>query len=200
MIAFLNGVATKIDDERILIKGVESEVGYEVRIPHNHLTPDELLEVVAVPGIYVWHVFRQDDQELFGFWTLADRQLARLIAETDGIGPTTASKVVQSAGWHTVLSAIAQQDAKQLAKLCKGLGPKRAVQIINHLKDYAEDHMQGMTATRIPDHRRKLIERSLVALGFTVNVQDLTKILEDNLELADSQIVRKYIDKVIACM
>ncbi len=199
MIAFLRGRCWVGDGERLIVSPPSADIGYEVRIPYTHLSADELAKRVAEKGVYIWHVFRDPDQELFGFWGMIDRCLAIKIAETDGIGPVTASRLVQDGGCQAVLTAIAQGDAKLLAKLSKGFGPTRAAKVIHELKEYAEDQMQGsgMTADRIPNHRRKLIERSLAALGFTVNTQELTKILEDHMELGDSQIVRKYIDKVV---
>lgn len=104
-------------------------VGYEV-IVGPVWAPTELPN-----GVWIWQIFGEDRQLMYGFPTYEDRAMAILLATTPTVGPTRASRLVQAMGHAAAAAAIAAGDAKALSKNSSGLGSKSAAAIITALKN-----------------------------------------------------------------
>jgi Holliday junction DNA helicase RuvA len=131
MIAFLEGVLVEALPTQILldVRGV----GYQVLIPLSSY--DKLPAVGATTRVLTHLQVREDAHVLFGFMSIAERDLFRLlINHVSGIGPKSALAVLSGISVPNFKAAVVQGDSRLLAKV-KGIGAKTAERIVLELKD-----------------------------------------------------------------
>jgi len=131
MITFLRGVLAESIPSRAVVD--VGGVGYEVSMPvscYDRL-PAEGQEV----RILVHHHVREQEETLYGFVELEERDLFRLlIARVSGVGPKLALAVLSGMGVGDFKNAVVQGDIDLLSSV-KGLGRKTAERIVVELKD-----------------------------------------------------------------
>lgn len=130
MIAHIKGVLSlKTPDSVIVDVG---GLGYELFIPLStfyHL-PEEGVPV----SLHVHTQMREDAIVLFGFFTIEEKVLFRLLISVTGIGPKVARNILSGIGPDELKTAIASSDKARLATI-PGIGGKSAERLILELKD-----------------------------------------------------------------
>ena len=142
MIAFLRGTLVEKDLAFVVLD--VGGVGYEVQVPLS--TYDELPPVGSEVRLLVHDYLREDAHWLFGFASEDERQLFRLLIDVNGIGVKTACAALGGLPPHELRLAIANRDAKRLAKL-PGIGKKTAERIAMELADKI-DPLEAMSAAQ----------------------------------------------------
>ncbi|UQS83907.1 Holliday junction branch migration protein RuvA [Bombilactobacillus thymidiniphilus] len=84
--------------------------------------------------IYVEQIVRDNDQMLYGFYDLAEKQLFQQLTSVSGIGPKSALAILADNDHSGLIAAIINDDVKFLTKF-PGVGKKTAQQIVLDLKD-----------------------------------------------------------------
>ena len=108
-------------------------VGYEVFIPLSSY--DKLPPVGQSIHILTHLAVREDAHVLYGFMTLAERDLFRLLVNNvSGIGPKLALAVLSGMSVTSFKSAVVNSDIAAISKI-SGLGKKTAERIVLELKD-----------------------------------------------------------------
>lgn len=132
MIARLHGHVVAVEDDRVVIEA--GGVGYEVFC---HLrTLAHLHEAGAGAADVILHVqteVAQDSIRLFGFPTVEELRLYRLLRGVERIGPKAALAVLGRAELPTLVRAIRAGDDKLVATV-PGVGPKTAAKVILDLR------------------------------------------------------------------
>ncbi len=107
-------------------------IAYEVSVPLS------TFESVGKPechvSIYTALVMREDDMQLYGFATLEERRLFKLLISVSGIGPRTALSILSSANATDVYSLIANSNSQALMAI-PGIGKKTAERVVLELRD-----------------------------------------------------------------
>ena len=106
-------------------------VGYESFVPLS--TFDALPRVGADFRLLVHDYVREDQHALFGFATEDERDLFRMLQDVSGVGPKTALSALSGMPVRLLKAALAEGDAKALAKL-PGIGKRTAERICVELK------------------------------------------------------------------
>jgi Holliday junction DNA helicase RuvA len=121
MITFLEGVLVEAFPTHVVI--AVQGVGYHVFIP---LSSYDKLPAVGAPLKILTHLQVRDDAHiLFGFMSLAERDLFRLLVNNvSGIGPKTALDVLSGISVVNFKAAVVNGDAALLART-KGIGIKK---------------------------------------------------------------------------
>ncbi|HXW86009.1 MAG TPA: Holliday junction branch migration protein RuvA [Candidatus Bathyarchaeia archaeon] len=84
--------------------------------------------------IYIYfHWNEEQGPSLFGFLSPLDRTIFSLTMNCSGIGPKIALAILEQLGTELFLDAVSKEDHKALSKV-SGIGPKKAEQMIVHLK------------------------------------------------------------------
>ena len=112
-------------------------------------------------------VYREDTQDLFGFFGESERELFRQLISISGVGPNTARMMLSSLSPDDLRRAIIRGDVA-LIKTVKGVGPKSAQRIIVELQDILTKTTAPEVASSLPKSRAA--EEALAAmmmLGFT---------------------------------
>ena len=109
---------------------------------------------------------KEDSHTLFGFCTLAEREIFRLLISVSGIGSSTARTMLSSLTPKQVRDGIAIEDVA-LIQSVKGIGLKTAQRVIIELKDkvlkiYDIDEVAPSTSNTNKDEALSALE----VLGF----------------------------------
>lgn len=108
-------------------------VGYLLEITLN--TYEELRKANADRvKLYAHLVVREDAQQLYGFYDMAEREMFRLLVAVNGIGNQTARVMLSSLTVDELRGAIQTQDVKKVQRV-KGIGAKTAQRIVLELAD-----------------------------------------------------------------
>ena len=84
--------------------------------------------------LFAHHVVREDAQQLFGFYDLAEREMFRLLVGVNGVGNQTARVMLSSLTVDELREALSAQDVKKVQRV-KGIGAKTAQRIVLELAD-----------------------------------------------------------------
>lgn len=105
-------------------------IGYMI---HTSLQSFTAMAGLGSVKLYLHHVQREDAQLLFGFVTLPERELFRLLITVSGIGTNTARIILSSYSVDELVQIIATGNVAALQSV-KGIGDKTAQRVIVDLK------------------------------------------------------------------
>ncbi len=129
MIYSLEGSVAEIHEDALIVE--VAGVGYQVFVPAGLRDQAPLGETLKV---FTYHHIREDQQLLFGFASVGDRQLFMLLTTVSGMGPKIAMKALSSMSAETLIQSIASGDTGMLTSL-PGVGKKLAERLVIELKD-----------------------------------------------------------------
>ncbi len=129
MIQYIQGEITDKSPTYVVLE--TNGVGYLLHISLNTYT--KLADQKTVK-LFAHEVIREDAHELFGFLTIRDRDVFRLLISVSGIGANTARMILSSLSVSELEQVILSNNVNTL-KSIKGIGLKTAQRIIIDLKD-----------------------------------------------------------------
>ena len=142
MIARLRGEVIEAASNRLVVDC--GGVGYEVHVSDGLLISHGILNTQV--DLFVRHVIRETDQNLYGFATAEDRRLFDILRDVKGCGAKISLAILGTLGKEGTVQNIQLQDVKGLATT-PGVGPRLAERIIVELKDkIAEFQWDGKVA------------------------------------------------------
>ena len=100
MIAYLNGLLAEKNPASVIVEC--GGVGYEAMIPLS--TFDRLPATGSEVKLFTRHVVREDDEMLFAFATVDERDMFAKVTAVSGVGPKTAL------AWRTVRRPTPQRN------------------------------------------------------------------------------------------
>jgi Holliday junction DNA helicase RuvA len=146
-----------------------NQTGYEIQIPISFaqaLMSDEQEILQIFTHFYV----REEQQQLFGFATPAERDLFAQLISVSGIGTQLAIALLDTLGLEGLVQAIVMGNIEQLSKT-PGVGKKTAERIALELKTKLAQWRQASglpQSTNLPDSSIiNDVEMTLLALGYT---------------------------------
>ncbi len=180
MIATLRGEITQIEEAALVVE--VGGVGMRVFAPKPLLTRFQVGEVVL---IHTHLVVRENDLSLYGFETIADRQLFQTLLGVDGVGPKMALSVLSTLNLDTVQRAVFSEEADLLSRV-PGVGKKTAQKMLLYLKDRLKP-ASGLEKIAAMSDTDSEVLAALTALGYSVieaqsALQSLPKDAPDNVE------------------
>ena len=131
MITFLQGKLVEALPTQVVVD--VNGIGYEVLIPLSSF--DKLPPPGGEIKLLTQLVIREDAHTLYGFVSVAERDLFRLLINSvSGIGPKTALNILSGMNAVTFRGAVASSDVKSLSQI-SGVGKKTAERIVVELRD-----------------------------------------------------------------
>jgi Holliday junction DNA helicase RuvA len=200
MITFLNGKLIEALPTQIVLE--VNGIGYEVLIPLSSF--DKLPPPGQELKLLTQLVVREDAHVLYGFVTLAERDLFRLLINTvSGIGPKIALNILSGISVAAFRGAVANGDVKALSQI-SGVGKKTAERIVVELRDKigAAGAWEAASAQRTlsaADQKTNDAVLALMALGFKqIEAHDAVRAAQTMLgmEVSVEQLVRACLKKV----
>ena len=165
-------------------------IGYLVYITLN--TFEKLGKEEALT-LYTHFIVREDAQLLYGFKSVEERAMFRLLINVSGVGPNTAMTILSGMQASELQKAILNADVDALKNI-KGIGAKSAQRIIIDLKDKFKGEelifdifggsnntvrLEALTALGTLGFDRKKAERAVDTVianaEDTLNVEELIK-------------------------
>lgn len=145
-------------------------VGYELQA--SMTTFYDLPELQAEVTLYTHFVVREDAQILFGFSSLAERSLFRLLLKVNGVGPKMALAIVSGMNPVEFQQVIHASDIERLSRI-PGVGKKTAERLVIELRDrLPKSDESGENTTNTDNNPQPNINNSdeainaLLALGY----------------------------------
>lgn len=165
MIGFVNGEIEYIYDDRVLVDC--GFMGYNIFVPGNVLDNCSIGDEVK---LYTYLNVREDAMNLFGFLTMDELDVFKLLITVNGIGPKGALAILTIMTPNDLRFAVASEDVKLISK-APGVGSKTAQKVILELKDKLsiEDALMG------DGHIAN--EGKLESVGTTRNITDAVEVL-----------------------
>jgi len=148
--------------------------------------------------LYTHLQIKEDSHTLYGFSSLGERQIFRLLISVSGIGTSTARTMLSSLTPKQVREAIALEDIA-LIQSVKGIGLKTAQRVVIELKDKvlkAYDIDEGITFQSNTNKDEAL--SALEVLGFTKKQSErvVDKIVSSNQEASVEAIIKEALKKL----
>jgi Holliday junction DNA helicase RuvA len=106
-------------------------VGYEVQISLHTFSRMQHLEKGL---LHIYHQVREDDEILYGFFDVEEKELFIQLLSVSGVGASTARMMLSSMKPEEISRAIVQGEVKLLETI-KGIGKKSAERIVLELRD-----------------------------------------------------------------
>ncbi len=129
MIAYIKGKLLFSENNTAIIEN--NGLGYEL------LCSTSLIARLVKDGggeAYTYLAVREDGVSLYGFDSLAEKNMFLKLISVSGVGPKMGITVLSSASLNDLALYIASSDVKSLSKI-KGLGKKTAERIIVELRE-----------------------------------------------------------------
>ncbi|MBE0448156.1 MAG: Holliday junction branch migration protein RuvA [Actinobacteria bacterium] len=164
MIAFLRGRLEGKDTGSIDID--VNGIGYRVLMSNNSLA--------AMPPrgepifIYTYMHVREDTLQLFGFFSVAERELFEKLITVSGIGPKVALAILSAFDVDSLKQAIISEDLALMTSI-PGIGKKNAQRLILELKEKLSLPEAGLISA-LPAKDRSVYEEArgaLLSLGYS---------------------------------
>ena len=148
--------------------------------------------------LYTHLHIKEDSHTLYGFSSLGERQIFRLLISVSGIGTSTARTMLSSLTPKQVREAIALEDIA-LIQSVKGIGLKTAQRVVIELKDKvlkAYDIDEGITFQNNTNKDEAL--SALEVLGFTKKQSErvIDKIVSNDQEASVEAIIKEALKKL----
>ena len=187
MYSYIKGVLTEISGTNLVIE--VGGIGFEIQASQSAI--ESIGKIGDNVKIYTYLHVREDEMSLYGFTTLAEKQMFLNLTSISGIGPKMAIGILSNISLSDLALAIISNDASLLYKV-KGVGKKTADRIVLELNEKIEDAEQYQTK----ESNTSLAEiddaiMGLVALG--MNRIDAVKLVRQYAENGDTaeQIITK---------
>src|SRR5437660_12505598 len=167
MITFLHGTLVEALPTQVTVD--VNGVGYETLIPLSSFDkrPPPGHQIRLLTHLAV----REDSHTLYGFMTVPERELFRMLINTvSGIGPKIALNILSGISVTAFRGAVANGDVKALSQI-SGVGKKTAERIVVELKDKvgtagAWEAASAQRALSAEDQKVNDAVLALMALGF----------------------------------
>ncbi|MBD2056452.1 Holliday junction branch migration protein RuvA [Oculatella sp. FACHB-28] len=173
MISYLKGTLAaiqKIGNNRVILTLEVNQIGYELQVLPRMTQELSAGEVVQV---FTHLQVREDQMVLFGFASMAERDLFRQLVSVSGVGPQLAVALLDTLGLQDLVQAIVSSNTRLLSRT-PGVGTKTAERIALELKAKLSDWRLQSGLTTLPDAApattiQEDVEMTLLALGYTTS-------------------------------
>ncbi|MCQ2492171.1 MAG: Holliday junction branch migration protein RuvA [Lachnospiraceae bacterium] len=129
MIAFVKGILEAVYSDGVIID--HQGIGFDIKTPY---LMDRLPRCGSEVKLFTHMYVREDAIGLFGFPTMEELEVFRLLISVNGIGPKAALAVLSTMTVKDLKLAVISDDVKAITKT-PGIGPKGAKRLILDLKD-----------------------------------------------------------------
>lgn len=196
MISYLKGKLIEKTPVMVVIEC--SNIAFEFKIP---LSTFEKLPSLGMSVQINVHVNVSDDGlKLYGFYSVQEKELFKLLITVTGIGPKLAVSILSAINWQTFIKHLSNDDEKALTAV-PGLGKKTAQRLILELKDKIEKTSLLSISEKIEDSQLKIIkeaETALLTLGYkSLDIRPIIEECINNDNITTSEQLIKMVIKMM---
>lgn len=133
MYSYMIGEIKDLDGGRVVLEN--NGIGYAIQIP---TSPEySILKLDLKVKLFLHMVVSDSGIELFGFLTLAEKELFLMLKSISSFGSKLALSILSSMKISDIAYAVTSENKKLLTGI-PGLGPKKADRLILELKDHKQ--------------------------------------------------------------
>lgn len=194
MIQYIKGILSFKSPVMAIIETMG--IGWELKIPISsyELLPSVGSECTLLSCLSI----NQDDVRIYGFVTVAERELFLMLTKVSGIGPKIALSILSTLSIPTFMRAVESGEEALLTRV-PGIGKKSAQRLIVELKDGVHkltafiDHGK-LTASDSSSE----VESALLSLGFNLAQirKELTLMGEDVNNYGTEALIKETIKRI----
>ena len=167
-------------------------VGYEIQA--SLTTFFELPDIDQPATLHTHFVVREDAQLLYGFSSLAERQLFRELIKVNGVGPKMALAILSGMNAAEFVNCVKSKDIATLVRL-PGVGKKTAERLVVEMHDRVEKWaLASDTAVASPQGSGAVqeAESALVSLGYKEPeaAKMIAAVSSDNKAASSAELIR----------
>jgi holliday junction DNA helicase RuvA len=169
VIAFLRGRVQRLTPEMVVLD--VNGVGYLVAI--TAAARDRMPSAGGETELQIYTQVREDQLALYGFASVEELELFRMLIEVDGVGPKVGLAILSSANLDLLKRAILTDDVGPIRR-APGVGPRTAQKVIIDLKPKLEADAALASLSRVPvtagapaSEATRQVEATLRNLGFS---------------------------------
>lgn len=187
MIGYLSGKIISKKPTRIIID--VRGVGYLVNISIN--TFEKIADKDEV-SLYTYLAVKDDALDLYGFYSIAEKEMFELLISVSGIGPKTA---------QSILSGIQIEDLKEALKTgniariisVPGIGRKTAERMMIELRDKVESLAEGVDVSIGSASVRGDAIAALINLGYNQKIAEraVRAVSDRNLNVSIEDLIKE---------
>lgn len=133
MYDFIKGKIISVNLNQIVLEN--NGIGYRINMSQNSIR--EIEEEDGVAKVYTELIVREDSQQLYGFYSVEERDVYNLLTTVSGVGPKIGVGMLSGLSHTTIVKAVLSSDVKTLTT-APGVGKKTAERLILELKDKFE--------------------------------------------------------------
>lgn len=194
MIGMLRGKVWELQTDKLVLD--VHGTGYLLAVPYGLLSK-------LRPGhelvLYTHVVLREEEQVLFGFSSLAEKEMFLQMLSVSGIGPKAALSILSTLGSAQAQSAIAGENLTVLTKV-PGIGKKTAQRLVLELREKFKGRSgvsESFVTLEGASAQSEAME-TLLALGFSLEEakRALTRIQADGRELTVEEQVKEALRSI----
>ncbi|NJK66498.1 MAG: Holliday junction branch migration protein RuvA [Microcoleus sp. CSU_2_2] len=171
MISYLKGTVADIakGSNRVILTLEVNQIGYEIQILPR--VTGQLPPTGEIAQIFTHQQVKEDQIVLYGFGSVAERDLFRQLTSVSGVGAQLAIALLDTLGLQDLVQAIVGGNTRILSKT-PGVGTKTAERLALELKSKLSEWRQdsGLTASipaGVPAAIQEEVEMVLLAMGYT---------------------------------
>ncbi|MEA1898727.1 MAG: Holliday junction branch migration protein RuvA [Bacteroidota bacterium] len=193
MYEFIRGNVQQLSPTSLVLN--TPSIGYFIHISlftYSNLTESE------EANLYIHQIIREDAHLLYGFSTIQEREIFRLLISVSGIGANTGRMILSALSPDETRTAIISDNVHVL-KGIKGIGAKTAQRLIVDLRDKLAKTSDGGDFVGLSSNRNR--EESLSALatlGFSKSLaaKVLDKLISENPGIAVEDLIREALKRL----
>lgn len=170
-------------------------IGYEINISlhtYSSLSSEENIKLFTHLQV------REDAHILYGFFTVSERAVFRLLISVSGIGTSTARTMLSSLTPAEIQQAIAIEDVSTIQGI-KGIGLKTAQRVIIELKDKIKN-LQGTEEIPVPKSNTIKEETlsALEVLGYSRKASEkvVDKLIQGDPDRTVEELIKSALNKL----
>ena len=195
MYEYIEGSIRELTPTHVVIDN--QGIGYYIHIA---LSAYSELTTKKQARIYIHQVVREDANLLYGFASITERIVFRLLISVSGIGANTALIMLSSMSAGEISNAIVTENVNTL-KSIKGIGLKTAQRTIIELKDKMSKVLIGDDNELFDQPNNTIREESLsalVMLGFKKPAAEkiIDKIMKQNKDITVEGLVKNALKQL----
>ena len=135
---------------------------------------------------------------MYGFYTIKEREIFRLLISVSGVGTSTARTMLSSLSPDQVIDAISSNNVS-LVQSVKGIGSKTAQRLIIELRDkvlklYDIDEANIISNNTTRDEALSALE--VLGINKRSSERIVDKIVKDNLDITVEEIIKETLKNI----
>jgi Holliday junction DNA helicase RuvA len=148
--------------------------------------------------LYTHLQIKEDSHTLYGFHTIKEREIFRLLISVNGIGSSIARTMLSSISPDQIIEAISRENVS-LIQSVKGIGSKTAQRVIIDLRDKilkVYDLDEGFASSNNTNKEEALSALEVLGINKKSSVRLVNKIVLENPDISVESIIKETLNKL----